>query len=170
MIERDAHKRNWFALYTKPRHEFKAQQQLHELFIEHYLPVIEVVRKWSDRKKVIKEPLFRSYIFIKADEKERLIALHQPSIVRTICSEGKPSIIPEWQIDNIKILLQEKPQVFVSNKIEIGTKVKIIEGPFTGIIGQVTQYNNEKWLSVSVDLLKRSILLKLPANCVVKQV
>ncbi len=170
MIERDVHKRNWFALYTKPRHEFKAQQQLHELYIEHYLPVIEVVRKWSDRKKVIKEPLFRGYIFIKADEKERLTALQQPSIVKTICNDGKPSVIPEWQIENIKILLKGKPEVFVSDKIEIGSKVKIIEGPFTGVIGQVTQYNNEKWLSVSVDLLKRSILLKLPANCVVKQV
>jgi transcription antitermination factor NusG len=62
----------WFVLYTKPRHEFKAEEQIKSLNIEVYLPTTTVVKQWSDRKKKVTEPLFKSYIFIYADEKERL--------------------------------------------------------------------------------------------------
>ena len=59
--------KKWFALYTRPRHEFKALEQIKELEVETYLPTITVIKQWSDRKKKITEPLFRSYIFIFAN-------------------------------------------------------------------------------------------------------
>jgi hypothetical protein len=58
------------------------------------------VRQWSDRKKKITEPLLRGYIFIFADERERMISLEQDSVVRCIFDLGRPAKIPEWQINN----------------------------------------------------------------------
>ncbi|MEG8947673.1 UpxY family transcription antiterminator [Rosettibacter firmus] len=160
--------KHWFAFYTKPRHEFKAQQQFEALSISHYLPTIERVRQWKDRKKKIIEPLFRGYIFVYGDEKERLIALQQSAIVKTICFNGKPSIIPDYQIENLKIMLNEKPEVFITNQVECGESVKIIDGPFKGIVGKVKLVCKEKWLAVSIDLLQRSVLVKLPLESVIK--
>lgn len=161
--------KHWYAFYTKPRHEFKAQAQFQKASITNYLPVIEVIKQWKDRKKKIIEPLFKSYIFVYANEKERLIALQQSAIVRTVCFNGKPSIIPDYQIENLKIMLSENPEVFVINQIECGATVKIIDGPFKGIIGKVKTVCNEKWLSVSVDLLNRSVLVRLPVESVLKE-
>lgn len=160
--------KNWFALYTKPRHEFKAQMHLISSNIENYLPTITVTKKWSDRKKKVVEPIFRGYIFIYVNEKERLRSLQNPAIVRTVTFNGKPAVIPDWQIQNLKIMLAENPEVFVTDKIEIGTKVKITSGPFADVIGVVQELNNGTWLAVSIDLLQRSILVRLSKDSVVR--
>jgi len=52
----------WFALYTKPRNEFKAEQQLIAAGITNYLPTVTLLKQWSDRKKKVTEPLLRGYI------------------------------------------------------------------------------------------------------------
>jgi len=160
--------KNWFALYTKPRHEFKAQLYLASSSIENYLPTITVTKKWSDRKKKVIEPIFRGYIFIYVDEKERLRSLQNPSIVRTVNFNGKPAVIPDWQIQNLKIMLAENPEVFITDRIELGTKVKITSGPFTDVVGVVQELNNGTWLAVSIELLQRSILVRLSKESVVR--
>ena len=160
--------KHWFALYTKPRHEFKAELQLKSISIDYYLPTYLVAKRWSDRKKKIIEPLFRGYIFIYASEKERLISLSQSAIVRCISFLGKPSVIPEWQINNLKLILSESPEVLVSNKIEIGTSIKITDGPFKDVIGVITGTQEDKWLAVSVELIHRSIIVRLPKESGIK--
>lgn len=162
-------KRNWYALYTKPRHEFRAKEQLSSVSVEHYLPTFMKTKQWSDRKKKIEEPLFRGYIFIYANEKERLTSLEQTAVVRTISFKGKPAVIPDWEIENLKKVLSESPEVIVSNKIETGAHVKITSGPFNGVEGIVTEYKkDEKYLAVSVELLQRSVLVRLPKESVLK--
>jgi len=157
--------KHWYALYTKPKHEFKAKLQLHHLEIENYLPTIIITKKWSDRKKKVEEPVFRGYIFIYVNESERLLALKQSTIIKTICFEGKPCIVPQWQIENLKKMLKVNPEVFISDKIEIGTKVKITEGPFSDIIGIVIEYKpGEKYLGVTIEMLHRTVLVRLPKD------
>ena len=160
--------RKWFALYTKPRQEFKAVINLEAKSIEYYLPTITIKKQWKDRKKKILEPIMRGYIFIHVNEKERLISLQNSSIVRTVCFQGKPAVIPEWEIENLKKFLSESRDFIVSNKIEIGAKVKIIEGPFSNVVGVVTGSQEDRWLAVSIELLNRSVLVRLPQESVIK--
>ncbi|MBU0559705.1 MAG: UpxY family transcription antiterminator [Bacteroidetes bacterium] len=157
--------KKWYALYTKPRREFKASLQLDELNITHYLPTITLLKKWSDRKKKVTEPLFKSYLFINADEKERYVAVEQNTIVKTVFFNGKPSVIPDDVIENLKKMLEKTDDVRVINGIVKGTKVKIISGPFTGIEGVVqTVSKDEQILAVSIDLLNRSVIVTLPGD------
>src|ERR1035437_10666125 len=135
--------KKWYALYTRPRHEFKAEVQLNSVSVENYLPTFTTLKKWSDRKKKVTSPLFRGYIFIHSNEKERFLAVEQKAIVRTICFNGKPSAIPDWQIESLKKMLTEPFDIIISDKIETGTKVKIIDGPFRDVIGVVTAHQQE---------------------------
>ncbi len=160
--------KKWFALYTKPQQEFKAAFQLEGKEIEYYLPTITHVKQWSDRKKKIEEPLFRGYVFIHAIEKERLISLQQSSIVKTIGFNGKPSCIPDWEIENLKKLLEKSPDVFVSHQIELGTKVRIIDGPFKDVVGTVCKRQEEKWFCVSIDLLRQTVMVRLTEENIVQ--
>lgn len=43
--------RNWFALYTRFRCEFKSNELLKSQNIITYLPTRKTIKKWSDRKK-----------------------------------------------------------------------------------------------------------------------
>jgi transcriptional antiterminator RfaH len=164
----DITSKHWLALYTKPQHEFKVAIELESVSIEHYLPTITLTKKWSDRKKKITEPLFRGYIFIHVVEKERLLAVSQKGVVKTVFFDGKPAVIPDWQIENIKKMLSNSPEVYLSDKIEVGTKVKIVDGPFKDVVGVVTSTQEEKWLAVSVDLLRCSVLVRLSNDSVLK--
>jgi len=162
--------KKWFALYTKPRHEFKALEQINALDITTYLPTTTVIRQWSDRKKKITEPLFKSYIFINADELERNQALTSDAVLKTIFFNGKPAVIPDWEIENLKQILSNADKVTVFNGIVKGTKVEIGSGPMIGLEGVVSKVSkNEQTLAVSIEMLNRSVIVTLPASTVIKK-
>lgn len=167
-IKSSGNERFWFALYTKPRSEFKAAEQIGAAGVNYYLPSITRVKQWSDRKKKITEPLLRGYIFIFANEKERIISLEQYSVVRCVSEGGQPARIPEWQIDNLKKMLSSQSDVLVKEGLMPGIKIRIKEGPFEGIIGTLQEIDNHKTLAVTIDLLNRSVIAHLPKESVIE--
>lgn len=159
--------REWFALYTQPRQEYKAGEQISALNIENYLPLITTQKKWSDRIKKVTEPLIRGYIFIYANEKERLEAITANSVINTICFGGKPAVIPTWQIVGLQKMLEHPDELLLSNRILKGSIVRIVSGPMSGIIGIVEQHpNNENYLSLSIEIANRTVSVKLPSDFV----
>ncbi len=148
----------WYALYTKPRQEFKAELQLSAIGIETYLPTITSLRQWSDRKKRVTLPLLPGYIFIKVDNQERAKALEQPSIVRCVYDRGKPAIIHEFQIQNLKNFIKEEAEYRILQGLVKGNKVIIKDGPFKGVIGILMEDSDGKSLAVSIELLNRTII------------
>ncbi len=162
ITENKAIKKYWFALYTKPRHEFKAAEQINAEGISYYLPTFTRLKKWSDRKKKVTEPVLRGYIFIYADEKERLISIEQQSVVRCISERGMPAKIPEWQMENLMRFLKTSSEIIVLNVIPAGSKVRIKDGPFQGIIGTVLEEKKGKYLAVSLKILNRAVVTLLP--------
>ena len=158
--------KDWFALYTRSRSEFKAAEQLQVVGVQHYLPVVVRWKKWSDRRKKVLEPILKGYIFILADEKERKLSLEQFSIVRCVFDNGRPAKIPEWQIDNLKKMLSKDSDFSIHDGLIPGVKVKIREGPFEGIVGVVHESDNGKTIAVSIDFLRRSVIAHLPKESI----
>jgi transcription antitermination factor NusG len=164
----DRNSKGWFAFVVRSQSEFKAEEELNNLGVQSYLPITIATRKWSDRKKEIKVPLIKGYIFIYATERERLFSLEQKSIVKCLFDCGRPAVIPEWQIENLKKILEYKSEVIVENYLVVGDSVKIIEGPFEGVVGILQSSGKERTLSVSIDLIHRSVIVHLPNESVVK--
>ena len=156
--------KKWFALCTKPRHEFKAELQLKSLQIDYYLPVVTKLKQWSDRKKKITEPLLRGYIFIYADEKQRNESLQQYSIVRCIFDNGKPAVIPQWQMDNLKKFLSNETDIIVHSGLVPGAKVKILDGPLSGVVGTIKNEIKGKTIAINIELLNRAVLAQLSGD------
>ncbi|MCE1188538.1 MAG: UpxY family transcription antiterminator [Ignavibacteria bacterium] len=150
--------RSWFVLCTRPRAEFKAEEHLNRLEIECYLPIISSLRQWSDRKKKITEPLLRGYIFVYANEKERITALELPSIHKCLSDRGKPAVLSPQSIQNLKKFIHEEKLYSVQTGIVPGCKIRILSGPFAGVVGIITDEVKGKALTVSVELLNRTII------------
>jgi len=161
-------KKNWFALYVRPRHEFKAKAELDQINIKNYLPIVKKLKQWHDRKKRIDEPLLHGYIFIFADEKERLFSLENRCVIKCISDHGKPAKIPEWQIINLQNMLNHKGDFNVFDGLVEGTKVEIVEGPFKGVRGILDKSLTENNLAVTIDLLNRSIVVHLPKESITR--
>lgn len=160
----------WYALYTKPRHEFKVEDNLNELEIENYLPIVTRLKQWSDRKKKVTEPILRGYIFVNADEKERLKALNIYSVIKCVSEGGSPAKIPAWQIENLQRMLKIKSDFFLHDGLIPGSKIEIVDGPFKGVVGTLLSSPSGKTLAVSLDLLNRTIMASLPRESIVKSV
>lgn len=160
----------WYALYTKPRHEFKAALDCGNLDIEYYLPTITKVKQWSDRKKKVTEPLLNGYIFVFVDEKERLSILQSKTIVKTVSFSGVPARIHPLQIENLKKFLEEEQDYTLENQLAIGTEIVVTDGPFKDVEGVVYQdENNEEMLAINIELLNRSVVVRLPSNSVTEK-
>ncbi len=164
-MREEVNKRFWLAFYTRPRHEFTARTDILHHGIEVYLPVITVLKKWSDRKKRVTEPLFKSYIFAYCNEAERLQVLQSKSVVTTVFHNGKPARVPDWQIEGVRKMLEGDEEVTIVEGIKKGVRVKIKDGPFAGIEGVIYETgNNEKYVAVAIDILNRSVIAKLPVR------
>lgn len=160
----------WYALYTKPKHEFKAAVDCGKLDIEYYLPTITRLKQWSDRKKKVTEPLLSGYIFVLVNERERLTILQSNTIVKTVSFSGTPAKIHPIQIENLKKFLEEEKEVIINNQLSTGAEVLITSGPFSGVEGIVFQdENNEEMLAINIDLLNRSVVVRLPSTSVVEK-
>jgi len=69
----------WHVLYTKPRNEKKVAERLSSAGYTVYCPLQKVRRQWSDRVKVVEEPLFKGYLFVKIEEKKETRFLPFPA-------------------------------------------------------------------------------------------
>ena len=158
-------KKIWYAVYLKSRHEFKTEKKLLEKNIGTFLPVIERIRQWKDRKKVVSFPLFSGYIFVNIadDYKSMLSILKTPGVVRFLTLEGKPTPIPDEQIISLKKIIENKEQIDPHPYISEGQKVRITHGPLEGVEGILMKKLNHNFLVLSIDLIKQGAAVKIDA-------
>lgn len=121
--------KNWYVLYVKPKNEKKVAQRLSALQVEVYCPMIKEVKQWSDRKKTIKAPLFKSYVFINISEGERQRVFDVPGVVRYLYWLGKPAVVRDIEMETLKKwLTDDTVENYSLTKLESGDKVAIKYG------------------------------------------
>jgi transcription antitermination factor NusG len=130
----------WYAVYTKPRWEKKVAAHLLEKGIEHYCPLNKVTRQWSDRKKVILEPIFKGYVFVKPKVENKWELRKIPGILNFVFWLGRPAQIKEEEIIIIKKFLNEFSNVAVEKKnLVANAQVRITRGILMNYEGMVIE-------------------------------
>ena len=136
--------KKWYAVYTKSRCEKKVALQLSQKGIEYYCPLNRVQKQWSDRKKIIFEPLFNSYVFVRITSEEQLAVRQTSGILNFVYWLSKPAVIRNDEIEIIKQFLNEHASVKLEKvKINLNDLARIIGGPFMEQEGQVVSIKNK---------------------------
>jgi transcription elongation factor/antiterminator RfaH len=157
--------KRWYALYTKSRTEKKVHQLLMEKGIETYLPLLKTLKQWSDRKKWVEEPLFRSYIFIRISEKERLDAIRTDGVVRMISFQGRPVSIPDKQIEAVRAYINEgETRVEKEVYFTPGDRVEVTRGTLQGLQGTMVETKGKKRVMVEIEGIGEKIMLNIPKS------
>lgn len=152
LIERMATDFKWFAVYTRPRWEKKVAELLSKNAIENYCPLNKVERRWSDRKKIVEEPLFTSYVFVRTNLKNHIAIKETDGVVNFVYWLGKPAVIRDPEIELIKRFLNEHKNVRVERStISVKDKIKIVSGPLMEMQGEV------------VSVKKKTIKVRIPS-------
>ena len=129
------HKKNlkkWIAVYTKPRHEKIVKKELLNKGFGVYLPTLKKKRKWSDRKKWVEFPLFKSYIFVLTEIKDALFILQTIGVVRIVKFGEEIAVINNKNIKAIKLMIENGYSPTAIDYFEKGESVEVKEGPLKG--------------------------------------
>jgi len=145
--------RKWLAVYTRPRWEKKVNQLLTEKGLECYCPLNKVRRKWSDRVKLVEEPLFKSYVFVKVRDEDRSAVRMTNGAINFVYWNGKPAVIKEKEITAIRRFLDEYENVEARPvELKINQRVRITNGTLMDKEGKVLDVRH-KTAKVAIDSL-----------------
>ena len=159
---------SWFALYTRARHEKQVHLELVQRGVETFLPTFKVRRKWSDRYKVIEEPLFKNYLFVNILDFERGYSdtLRHYGAVSFLTVAGKPATIPAVEIDGIRRLVESDLSYGPHPYLKAGRKVRVRSGPLEGCEGLLVRRKGLSRFVLNLNLLQQSVCAEVDADVV----
>jgi transcriptional antiterminator RfaH len=154
----------WHVVYTRARTEKRVAARMNRNGIECYLPLQKVLKQWSDRKKWVWEPLFRSYLFVRIVPKQYQEVVSDPGVVRFIYFEGKPATVSEEQIEHLRRLIaNEIPLERTSPLLKIGQRVRVISGPMLGIEGILHNFQGTRRILIQINGIDQALAIMLPS-------
>src|ERR1700680_2225990 len=121
-----------------PRHEKRIAVHLQGKRVCTFLPMLQQIHRWSDRRSKVEVPMFSCYVFVRMDEtvEVRLKVLRTPGVLGFVGSERRGTPIPEDQIESLRTAINEKipclPYPFI---ISAGNRVRIRGGSLDGLEG-----------------------------------
>jgi len=135
--------KKWYAVYTKPNWEKKISELLNKKKLENYCPLNKVVRKWSDRRKIVMEPLFKSYVFVRVAAEDIVNVKSTYGVLNTVNWLNKPAIIRDYEIEVIKRFLGEFENVRLEKiDLNVDDTVRSINGPLIYNEGKIVEIKN----------------------------
>ena len=151
----------WFALQVMPRHEKSVDKFLEYKGYDHFLPTYCVRRRWSDRVRVVEEPLFPGYVFCRGQRDLMEVIRSSPGVIRIVAFGGRPHPVPDKEIEALQQIVRGKREYSASSYLNVGQKVQVISGPLTGIIGIITHFKNHDRLVISLDVIMKSVSVEI---------
>jgi transcriptional antiterminator NusG len=154
----------WFAIWTRSRHEQVVREQLERKNIDAFLPTMPRWSRWKDRKKKIDWPLFPGYCFARFDLDDALSILKCTGVVNIVSFDGKPAPIPESELDSIRLLVGSEMQYDPCPMIHEGMMVEVTHGALRGVIGRLMRKDALKArLVLSVNLIGQAVSVEVDA-------
>jgi transcription elongation factor/antiterminator RfaH len=154
--------RKWFAIYVKSRSEKKVLKLLEDIGVESFLPLITRVKQWSDRKKKVEEPLFRSYLFVNIPLSDYYTVLNVNGVVKFITFEKKPVPVPDNQIIAIKEYLNDTELHSIDYEdFKEGELVRIKSGQMKDLIGRFIKINGKHRVIIDIEAVGQSIPINI---------
>lgn len=153
----------WYVMYTASRSEKKVADRLVENGFEVYLPMIEELRQWSDRKKKVKRAMFNGYVFVKTRRNQLWECLQVPSAVKFVHFSGQHATIREEDLDIIKRVVETGVGVESDGStIDPGEKVLVIGGPLLNMSGEVVEKGNKDYFLIRIPGIYQNLLINIP--------
>jgi transcriptional antiterminator RfaH len=157
---------HWFAVQVTPRHEKIVATLLEFKGCVQFLPTYKAKRQWSDRTKLIEQPLCPGYVFSRFDRSEARQVLGTAGVIRIVSFGGKPCPIADEEIRVLQRVALSEISVRPHSFLKIGEKVQVKAGPLIGITGILTKFKNQERLILSVDVIMKGISLDIDGRLV----
>jgi transcription antitermination factor NusG len=160
---------HWYALYVRSRHEKSVQAQLNGKRAEVFLPLYSTRNKWADRWKTVSLPLFPGYVFCRFNESKRSSVVATSGVIDVVRMGSQPAPIDDAQIEALMRVVNSPLLAEPYADLFPGEQVTMSDGPLKGMTGTLTEVRKGLRLVVSVELLRRSVLIEIDRDWVVAE-
>lgn len=158
----------WYALRLRSNREFQVRDLLTRQGIGVFLPIWEEKVQWADRVKTVERVFFPGYIFVRmAPGPELFAAIATRGVVQVLPSSHKPESIDDKEMDDVSRVVLSKLGARPC-EFHAGELVTVDSGPLAGIQGVVVRTNGSVEVVVSIEILRRSVRVKLPADTLLR--
>lgn len=153
----------WFAVQTRPRHEKKVSAELQEKGVTAFLPLLSSTRQWSDRTRVVEMPLFPQYVFVRIAQTlhTRVSVLRINGVTNFVGTRGIGVPIPDDQMERVQTVVRRGIPATSHTFLNVGRRIRIRGGALDGLEGILTAVNGDQTLVLSVELIQRSIAIRI---------
>jgi transcriptional antiterminator RfaH len=165
----------WYLLYTNPRAEKKVAEELQKKGYDVFLPLQRTLKVWSDRKKWVEEPLFKSYLFINTElERNYYNILNVNGVVKFVSFQGSPAKVDQREIALVKLILGHNSDYIEQRHGEplepllTGEAVTIIAGPLIGTQGKLISTRSGERMLIELESMQQNLLITIPSNFLIK--
>ena len=160
----------WYAVYTKSRHEQVVDSQLAAKGHEVFLPRIRTWSRRTDRRLRIEVPMFPGYLFVQTtlQPAQHLSILRTVGVVKLVNFKGRPVMVDPAEIESLKILIASGETIHPDENLAIGDQVRIVEGPFKGVVGRLARRRSSTRLIVAVEAINRAVHVEIEDHLVRK--
>ncbi|MBQ7622958.1 MAG: UpxY family transcription antiterminator [Bacteroidales bacterium] len=148
----------WYVGCVRSCQEKQTSLLLSSRGVEHYLPLRREVRRWSDRRKVVEVPVLPRFIFIHCLNSERSELLAGiPYLCRFLSNPGSGSaaVVRDAELDSFRQMVEYggRPVNFVQQSLAPGDRVRVVDGPLTGLECELVSVGSGRCLAVRLGLL-----------------
>jgi transcription antitermination factor NusG len=151
----------WFAAYTLPRHEKAVARQLEVRYIESFLPLYRVSRRWRNGcTAAVEHPLFPSYIFVSIERCRSVNVLQVPGVLSIVSAGRELAALPSSEIDALRLglpLRHFEPHPY----LVVGEKARIVSGSLAGMVGVLVRKKNHLRVVLTLDLIRQSVAVEV---------
>ena len=159
-VKAEQNAKNWYVLYVKSRKEKVANDALMEAGFKTYLPLKKELRTWSQRKKWVEEPIFKSYVFVKIRKNELYDVTKVDQVVTYVRFAGEPAIVREKHLLLVKkMLINETSFEVQQGTIVVGKEISIKTGPFKGFSGIIKEIRGRKKFVVQLSSMGTKLVI-----------
>lgn len=156
----------WFALKVRSNFEKKSAEILREKGYQEFAPSYRSRRYWSDRVKLIDQPLFPGYVFCRFNPNHFLPVLQTAGVLQVVGFGGKLAPVDDRELVSLRTLINSSVPLFQRAFLQVGQKVLIKRGPLAGVEGILEEVRKGFRIVVSISLLQRSVTAEIDSNWV----
>ena len=153
----------WYAIHTRSQHEKSVAAHLQDQGITTFLPLVTEVHRWSDRRKLVRLPLFSCYAFVHLPFVPELWAkvMRVSGVLSFVGVRGQGVPIPEKQMASIRTLLVSNAPYTLCPFLKVGQQVRIRGGALDGMEGILVARNGGRTVVISIEPIQRSLAVRI---------